>query len=199
MRQPETGGSGFAETVLDALPIPVFVVDPDVCIVSLNTASQEMLGVDRQPVIRKRGGEVLHCLHAADSPEGCGRGDYCRNCVIRNAVSLAFQGDRVVRRRARMELVESDVVRDAYFLVTTSRFGHEGRSHALLTLEDISELVALKEIVPICAKCKKIRNDQEFWCHMEAYFKTHLNLDFTHAICPDCLKELYPEFSAPKP
>lgn len=48
-------------------------------------------------------------------------------------------------------------------------------------------------LIPICANCKKIRDDRGFWCQLETYIKDHSEADFTHGICPECIKELYPE------
>lgn len=48
-------------------------------------------------------------------------------------------------------------------------------------------------LIPICANCKKIRDDQGFWCQLETYIKDHSEADFTHGICPECIKKLYPE------
>jgi hypothetical protein len=52
----------------------------------------------------------------------------------------------------------------------------------------------LKRILPICARCKSIRNDKEYWQSLECYMKHHLDLDFSHSICPKCARELYPEY-----
>jgi hypothetical protein len=79
------------------------------------------------------------------------------------------------------------------FLVTSSPFNHQGQRLVLLALEDISELVALRRLLPICAKCKKIRNENDYWQEVESYFKNNLDVDFTHGLCPECFKELYPE------
>lgn len=58
------------------------------------------------------------------------------------------------------------------------------------TLQEVKELHGL---LPICANCKKIRNDQGYWDHVEVYIHEHSKADFSHGICPDCLIELYPE------
>lgn len=46
-------------------------------------------------------------------------------------------------------------------------------------------------IVPICASCKKIRDDQGYWEEVESYVKKHSTAEFTHGICPDCVKKFY--------
>jgi hypothetical protein len=98
-----------------------------------------------------------------------------------------------------MELVRGSSVQKVYVLVTTSPFRYQDQHFALLILEDISELMDLRSVIPICANCKKIRNDEEYWEHLEAYFKSHLDMDFSHGICPDCVKKLYPDLYAKLP
>lgn len=56
------------------------------------------------------------------------------------------------------------------------------------------EIKTLKGILPICARCKKIRNDKNYWEQIELYIQNHSEVEFSHGICPDCAKELYPEF-----
>jgi hypothetical protein len=57
----------------------------------------------------------------------------------------------------------------------------------------LSEIKTLQGIVPICAKCKKIRDDKGYWKQLEEYMGTHLDAEFSHGLCPDCMRELYPE------
>jgi hypothetical protein len=53
----------------------------------------------------------------------------------------------------------------------------------------------LEGILPICASCKKIRNEQGDYEKMEKYISDHSEAEFSHGICPECAQELYPEFS----
>lgn len=59
--------------------------------------------------------------------------------------------------------------------------------------EALSKVKLLSGILPICASCKKIRDDKGYWNQVESYIKEHSNADFSHGICPDCARELYPE------
>lgn len=59
----------------------------------------------------------------------------------------------------------------------------------------LAEVKALSGLLPICASCKKIRNDQGYWTQLELYISAHSQARFTHGICPDCMKKLYPELS----
>jgi sigma-B regulation protein RsbU (phosphoserine phosphatase) len=56
----------------------------------------------------------------------------------------------------------------------------------------LSEVKVLKGLVPICASCKKIRNDQGFWQQLEEYIQQHSEAEFSHGLCAPCIKKLYP-------
>jgi hypothetical protein len=59
----------------------------------------------------------------------------------------------------------------------------------------LDELRILRGLLPICAYCKKIRNDQGVWTQMERYIREHSEAEFSHGICPGCLQGLYPELA----
>lgn len=62
-------------------------------------------------------------------------------------------------------------------------------------LAEATETVkALEGLLPICAGCKKIRNENGAWDHIETYISSRAEVDFSHGICPDCERTLYPEF-----
>ena len=52
----------------------------------------------------------------------------------------------------------------------------------------------LSGLLPICASCKKIRDDRGYWTQVEQYIQEHSEVDFNHGICPECAKKLYSEF-----
>lgn len=57
----------------------------------------------------------------------------------------------------------------------------------------LSEIRTLRGFLPICANCKKIRDDQGYWNEVEVYVQTRTDAQFTHGFCPDCLHKLYPD------
>jgi hypothetical protein len=79
------------------------------------------------------------------------------------------------------------------YLITTTPMSYGGQALALVILEDITELTELRRILPICARCKKIRDDEQFWVDVASYFRKHSGFRFSHGICPECEKELYPD------
>lgn len=65
---------------------------------------------------------------------------------------------------------------------------------ALLELrEALAEVKQLRGLFPVCAGCKRIRDDEGYWRQLEAYVAQHTNAEFSHSICPDCFESLYPE------
>jgi|GEM_PF-840636 len=68
--------------------------------------------------------------------------------------------------------------------------------HQKMMAENLSkaekELDAIHDLLPICASCKKIRDDQGYWQQIEAYISEHSQATFTHGICPACEEKLYP-------
>lgn len=61
--------------------------------------------------------------------------------------------------------------------------------------EAVKEIKTLKGIIPICASCKNIRDDKGYWNQIESYIKEHSDADFSHSICPECAKKLYPDLN----
>lgn len=73
------------------------------------------------------------------------------------------------------------------------------RNMVLLEREKaLQEVRILRGFLPICASCKKIRDDTGYWTQIEGYIKDHSEAEFTHSICPDCAKRLYPDFYGTK-
>lgn len=61
--------------------------------------------------------------------------------------------------------------------------------------ESLANVKLLSGLLPICASCKKIRDDRGYWQQIESYLHEHSEAVFTHGICPDCTARLYPEFA----
>ena len=59
---------------------------------------------------------------------------------------------------------------------------------------DIISGRTLEELIPVCSNCKKIRDNEGAWMHVDVYLIEHTKSKPSHGICPDCVKELYPEF-----
>ena len=80
---------------------------------------------------------------------------------------------------------------------------HDQVENMNVTLEETvrertRDLKVLKGLLPICASCKKIRDDTGYWNQIESYIHEHSHAEFSHSICPDCAQKLYPELNLEK-
>jgi len=184
--------------VFDALPSLVFVVDHDVRILEYNAAAAELIMAGRETILRRRAGEILHCIHSDEAPAGCGKSQSCQDCIIRSSVNQAFAGQRVVRRRAKIELLRNGSKREMYGLITVSLFSFADETHALLVIEDISAIAALYQMIFVCPVCGKMQNEEKAWMRIESYFKSSWDIDCSHSYCPDCFQKELAAFRATK-
>jgi PAS domain S-box-containing protein len=83
--------------------------------------------------------------------------------------------------------------------ITDRKKVEEERERLILKLKDaLAKVKTLSGLLPICASCKKIRNDEGYWEQIETYVRDRSEADFTHGICPDCAKRLYPKLHEKK-
>ena len=96
---------------------------------------------------------------------------------LRDATGEIIAGIEVVRnvdQRKRMEQERENLIQDLQ--------------------EALANIKTLRGFLPICAACKKIRDDTGYWNQIESYIRDHSEAEFSHSICPDCAKKLYPEY-----
>ncbi|MBI1811476.1 MAG: hypothetical protein HYR78_06060 [Nitrospirae bacterium] len=91
------------------------------------------------------------------------------------------------------------------YLLTTERYAIAlkeslaERDKLISELQDaLARIKTLRGFVPICSYCKKIRNDKNYWEHLEAYISDRSEAEFTHSICPECAEKAMAEFSQMK-
>jgi PAS domain-containing protein len=85
------------------------------------------------------------------------------------------------------------IVRD----ITIRKNADEERERLIKELQDaLGRVQELRGLLPICASCKSIRDDKGYWTRLEAYLSAHSKAEFSHGICPECARKLYPEYCA---
>jgi PAS domain S-box-containing protein len=96
-----------------------------------------------------------------------------------------------------MELIELHgqrcILTLVYDITDWKRIEQEREQLIVQLQEALANIKTLRGLVPICASCKKIRDDQGYRNHLESYLQAHTHADFSHGICPDCVQRLYPE------
>jgi PAS domain-containing protein len=186
--------SSTLAAALDNLPMLVFLVDDDVRILHANRAAAQ-LGEQGRDLLLRRAGDALGCLNAIEAPGGCGTGARCRSCPIRTSVREAMETGKLLRERVRFQRVRGGVSSEGFFVVSSSPLESGGRRLVVLTLEDVSEVIALQAMLPICCYCHRVRDEQNYWAKVEDYVSRQLHVDWSHAICEACMEEHFPDDS----
>jgi PAS domain-containing protein len=77
--------------------------------------------------------------------------------------------------------------------VTMQKALEDERERLIDELQDaLGRIVSLEGMLPICAQCRNVRDDRGYWKRIEEYIGSRTPVEFTHAICPDCMEQLYP-------
>jgi PAS domain S-box-containing protein len=77
--------------------------------------------------------------------------------------------------------------------ITDAKNLEQEREQLITKLEDaLTKVKTLSGLLPICSSCKKIRDDKGYWNQIETYISRHSKAAFSHSICPECIKKLYP-------
>ena len=102
----------------------------------------------------------------------------------------------ITGRWAEVHAYPSEGGLSVYFRdITEPKRVEEEREKLIHTLEEsLAKIRRLHGLLPICASCKKIRDDEGYWNQLEAYIEEHSEAEFTHGCCPDCMKKLYGMF-----
>jgi hypothetical protein len=93
------------------------------------------------------------------------------------------------KKEASDEKYYTGIIRD----ISKRKQIEEERNHLIESLQDsLAKIKTLSGMLPICASCKKIRDDKGYWNQIETYIGEHSEAEFSHGICPECAKKLYP-------
>ena len=186
--ETEGAKAQYLRTVFATIPHATFIVDDDVRIQDCNRAGTQLLGHELELALHRRGGDVLHCVNS--ETHGCGRAEPCKDCVIRNSVTKSLDGMPTCRQTQKAELrTSSGGVATIDLLITTTKLPSTDAPRVLLILEDVSEVNTLRGLLPVCARCKKVRDDQDYWQSVDTYLRKQLNMRLTQGLCPACFAE----------
>ena len=96
---------------------------------------------------------------------------------------------------SRQEIERAIAIATARFgdMMALRRLNAELRNRNEALQEALDKVKQLSGLLPICANCKKIRDDEGYWQDVAVYLREHSEAEFTHGLCPDCIKALYPE------
>jgi len=187
----------LARIILDAIPAYVFIVDSDIAVYAHNSMAGELTLKPSNELRMERAGNAMRCVNSSLHAQGCGHSEHCQSCLLRSTVAAAYANGRA-HCQTRLQLKTGDAQRELYVLITASLLTHEQHRLALLIIEDIGNIIELQKLIPICGYCKRVRDDASYWSNVDTYLKNHLDLNFSHGICPSCFEKQKAEFLASK-
>jgi hypothetical protein len=113
----------------------------------------------------------------------------------RTEVTLTFEG---VTRHFDLVVEPFRDARGTLLGVTCCAIDTTPWKYLIAKLEEaLDQVQLLSGLLPICASCKRIKDEREVWQPLEAYIQGHSEAKFSHGVCPDCLRKLYPEHFPP--
>ena len=178
------------DAVFDGLRDGVIALDLSHRIVDVNPTGALILGHDASKLVGRPLAEVLPAGIRLEIPE---RGQFrseARGCVAGEDRQFDLLLSELVDRDRRLTgrlLVWRDV--------TERRRAEAERELLVVELQAaLAQVRRLSGLLPICAHCKKIRDDEGYWRDVEVYVHDHSEADFTHGICPDCISTHYSKY-----
>jgi PAS domain S-box-containing protein len=179
--------------LFDLAPIGIFMADIDGLYTDVNAAGCRIVGLPREGIIGK---SILDFIPREDAER-----------LSRSKAALLAGGNEVSEwpmRRGDGSYVDVEVNTkiypdgrwQAFARDVTERKESERRQAELIRKlrESRKEIKALQGMLPICAYCKRIRDDRGAWEQMESYIGKRTEAEFSHSICPDCMAEHFPGY-----
>ena len=203
--------------IIEFLPDPTWVIDIAGRVIAWNRAIERITGVNKKNIIGS--GKYAHAIPLYGSPR-----PMLIDLALKR--DKQWEDDHLSINEDNGILIASESFHPSmgqdglYFASTASRlFDSRGRVvGAIQSMRDITDAKHLEQereqlieklreaidkarmlsgLLPICASCKKIRDDKGYWKQIEAFISEHSEAEFSHSICPDCARKLYPDLIDP--
>lgn len=182
----------------------IYVLDAQGEITFMNPEAERLLGWTREELNEKGAHDRIHYRKADGTPlphEEC-----VMHNVIQEGASFTSSDEVFVRKDGTVfpiAVVSSPIFEEGKIIASVTAFrditdlkelAHE-REQLILAYEDaLANIKTLKGLMPICASCKRIRDDKGYWNQIEAYISMHSDAEFSHGLCPECAMKLYPKY-----
>jgi len=181
------------KVLLDSLPSGVIMVDPAThTIVDVNSSAVSMIGAAREEIV----GRVCHRFVCTAEEGKCPVTDLGLAVESSDRELVSASGERiaVVKSVVAMKFNGREYLVENFIDVTERKRLEQERESLILALQEaLNKVKTLSGLIPICASCKKIRDDKGYWNQLEVYISNHSDVLFSHGYCPDCAAQLYEE------
>lgn len=188
----------LVERIIDTIPNPVFFKDAAGRYRAFNGAFERFIGLPAERIEGRPVREVVTGRLAETSIEE-------DESLLRAPGHRVYEGPATLPDGRVREIIRSKSsflgadgamagVVGVILDITERKRAEADRERLIAELQRaLSSVKRLSGLIPICASCKKIRDDQGFWQQVEVYVRERTDADFSHGICPDCMARLYPD------
>ena len=199
--------------IVEFLPDPTWVIDADGRVIAWNRAMERTTGIDKKEMIGKGNRAYAVPFYGKPRPllidlvlkrDSQWEKEYL-TLTERDGLPVESEsfhpsmgdGGRFFSEAAgRLYDAQGNIVGAIETLrdITTAKRTEQDRERLITELQDaLTKVRTLSGLLPICASCKKIRNDEGYWDQIESFISKHSHAEFSHSICPECARKLYPD------
>lgn len=156
-------------------------LQPDVILMDIGMPDQDGIQTTRQ--IQAYHPTPVVVLTAYETPK-----------LVEQATSAGI-GAYLIKPPGARDVERAIIVAMARFndMLELRSLNEELEAHNQELQKALDQVKTLRGLLPLCAACKKIRDDQGYWHKVEDYVESHSEAEFTHGLCPDCSRKLYPQ------
>ena len=197
LRESEEHFRAVAQSANEA----IITSDSSGSILSWNSGAEKIFGFTEAEIIGQQMTLIMPERYAEGHRQGLKRvSESNERHVIGRTIELFGLNKNGTEFPIELSLAEWETTTGKYFTgiirdVSVRKQIEAEREQLITDLQSaIEQIKTLKGIVPICASCKKIRDDKGYWEQVDQYVAKHTDAKFSHGICPDCTKKLYPDY-----
>ncbi|WP_415715539.1 PAS domain-containing protein [Maridesulfovibrio sp.] len=181
----------FINELFNSILSGVVVVDAaNRKIIDVNSTALEMLGRSKKNVI----GKECHNFICPAERGKCPIADLGQTVDRSERELLTINSGRIciLKTVKTISIGERSYYIESFIDISEQKEAEQAKEQLIRELYDALEKVkTLSGLMPICAKCKKIRDDKGYWNNLEAYIEKNSEASFSHGLCPECSEELY--------
>ena len=180
------------KTIMEGIQSGILVVDAEThVIVDLNPCAIELIGASREEIV----GHVCHKFVCPVEKGKCPVTDLKQGMDNSERTLINAKGESIpiLKTVTRIKLDGREHLVESFLDIRDRKQAEEEREKLIKVLQDaLSKIKTLSGLLPICSSCKKIRDDKGYWNQIEAFIRDHTEAEFSHSICPECAKRIYP-------
>lgn len=186
----------FTRSVMDRMMGAVFWAMSDGHLVYVNESSCSRLGYSRDELLRLRATDLIPGYTEAKWKVFWDALEQKKSMILEGRYRK--KNGEVFPTEVRADLISyagQDYACGIVYDITERKQVEEERKRLISELQEaLSKVKTLSGLLPICASCKKIRDDKGYWNQIESFISEHSKAEFSHAICPECAAKLYPDY-----